>query len=58
MQAGMFNDKSTHTERQQVLQTLMRKGALEVGEGIHSDKDINELLARSPAELRKFSQVG
>ncbi len=57
LQAGMFNDRSTHSERQQVLQKLMQKGTADLGEGVPSDAELNSLLARSKAELVSFAQV-
>lgn len=56
-QAGMFNDKSTHNERQEALQTVMRKGDAEVGEQVHSPAQLNKLLARSTDEFNIFQQV-
>jgi hypothetical protein len=53
----MFNDESTHKERQQVLQSLMAKGAGDVGSGVHTPREINQLLARTDAEFRTFQQV-
>ena len=57
VQAGMFNDKSTHNERQEALQTVMRKGDADVGEQVHSAPQLNKLLARSPEEFNIFQQV-
>ena len=53
----MFNDESTHTERQQVLQSLMAKGAGSMGSGVHNPREINQLLARSEEEFETFQQV-
>lgn len=54
----MFNNESTHTERQQVLQSLLGKGALgSLGSGVHSPEEINHLLARSEEEFETFQQV-
>ncbi|KAK9834176.1 hypothetical protein WJX81_005712 [Elliptochloris bilobata] len=57
IQAGMFNDRSTHGERQQVLQVLLARGAASLGRGVHTPAELNELLARSPAELERFQQM-
>ncbi len=57
VQAGMFNNESTHTERQQVLQSLMGKGAGSMGSDVHTPREINELLARSEEEFKTFQQV-
>lgn len=53
----MFNDDSTHKERVQVLQSLMAKGAADVGRGVHSPREINQLLARTDAEFCTFQQA-
>ena len=53
----MFNDKSTHNERQEALQTVMRKGDADVGEQVHSPAQLNKLLARSTEEFNFFQQV-
>ena len=53
----MFNDESTHKERVQVLQSLMAKGTSDVGSGVHTPREINQLLARNDAEFRTFQQV-
>ncbi|CAL8470241.1 g9783 [Coccomyxa elongata] len=57
IQAGMFNDESTHKERVQVLQSLMAKGTSDVGSGVHTPREINQLLARTDAEFRTFQQM-
>lgn len=54
----MFNDKSTHIERQEALQTVMRRGVMEGGELVHTPPQLNRLLARSPEEFNIFQQVG
>ena len=56
-QAGMFNDRSTHGERQQVLQSIMRRGGTDLGQDVHTPAQLNALLARSPEELAAFEQV-
>lgn len=53
----MFNDKSTHKERQEALQTVMRRGDVEFGEQVHAAAALNKLLARSPDEYKLFQQV-
>lgn len=55
----MFNDRSTHAERQAVLQRLMtHPGAgSSPGSGVHAAKDVNRMLARSEAEFDLFQQV-
>ena len=56
-QAGMFNDKSTHNERQEALQTVMRRGGMDGGEQVHTPPHLNKLLARSTEEFKIFQQV-
>lgn len=41
----------------QVLQALMARGAASLGRGVHTPAELNELLARTPAELQRFRQV-
>ena len=53
----MFNDKSTHKERQEALQTVMRRGDVDLGEQVHSPAALNKLLARTPEEYKLFQQV-
>ena len=57
MQAGMFNDRSTAAERQEVLQKLMTQGPNSLGSGTHSALDLNRMLARSETEFELFQQV-
>ena len=53
----MFNDSSTHSERQQVLQSIMQKGSDAIGNDVHTDTQINKLLARSEEEYQLFQEV-
>jgi hypothetical protein len=64
IQAGMFNDNASDTDRQKKLEELIRKVAdddVDDGEDEESDREIpndeliNELLARSPEELELFN---
>lgn len=57
LQAGMFNDKSTHNERQEALQTVMRRGGMDGGAQVHTPPQLNKLLARSTEEFKIFQQV-
>ena len=57
LQAGMFNDKSTHHERQEALQTVMRRGGMDGGAQVHTPPQLNKLLARSTEEFKIFQQV-
>ena len=57
LQAGMFNDKSTHNERQEALQTAMRRGGMDGGAQVHTPPQLNKLLARSTEEFKIFQQV-
>jgi len=49
--------RSTHGERQQVLQALLARGVAQLGRGVHSRAELNQLLARTPAELALFQRV-
>jgi len=49
--------RSTHGERQQVLQALLARGAAQLGRGVHSRAELNQLLARTPAELALFQRA-
>ncbi|KAL3130584.1 hypothetical protein ABBQ38_008389 [Trebouxia sp. C0009 RCD-2024] len=57
IQAGMFNDKSTHNERQEALQTAMRRGGMDGGAQVHTPPQLNKLLARSTEEFKIFQQM-
>jgi hypothetical protein len=49
--------RSTHGERQQVLQALLARGAAQLGRGVHSRAELNQLLARTPGERALFQQA-
>ncbi|XP_026323567.1 ATP-dependent helicase brm isoform X2 [Hyposmocoma kahamanoa] len=59
IQAGMFDQKSTGSERQQFLQTILHQdGDDEEEENEVPDDDlINEMIARSEEELEIFKQI-
>ena len=57
IQAGMFNDASTHGERTHALQALLAAGTAGVGAGVTSRAALNKALARSPAEARTFARM-
>ena len=57
IQAGMFNDASTHGQRTQVLQALLSAGVGGVGAGVTSRAALNRALARSPAEAKTFAKM-
>lgn len=57
IQAGMFNESATHDERQHLLQSLIAKGATDIGEGVHSEEEVNAMLARTPEEFHVFQKV-
>lgn len=41
----------------QVLQALLARGTASLGRGVHTPDELNELLARTPAELERFQQA-
>lgn len=53
----MFNESATHDERQHLLQSLIAKGATNIGEGVHSEEEVNDMLARTPEEFHVFQKV-
>eukprot|EP00210_Caulerpa_lentillifera_P001183 g1139.t1 len=57
IQAGMFNDKSTYTERQQLLKDLLKKGFDASTSNITTEMEVNELIARSRDELLIFEEM-
>lgn len=57
IQAGMFNDNSTHEQRQLVLKAIMAKGAGDVVDSVHNEGEVNEMLARSPEEYSLFCEM-
>ena len=40
-----------------MLQALLARGTASLGRGVHTPGELNELLARSPAELERFQQA-
>lgn len=57
IQAGMFNDHSTHEQRQAVLRAIMSRGAGGVADAVHDEGEVNEMLARTPEELELFMEM-
>ncbi len=57
IQAGMFNDHSTHEQRQAVLRAIMSRGAGAVADAVHDEGEVNEMLARTPEELERFIEM-
>merc|ERR1719412_448781 len=60
IQAGMFNNRSTGTERRQLLQSILRceDGEEEEDEDEAPDDEvINQMIARSEEEFEKFQQM-
>ena len=57
IQAGMFNDNSTHEQRQAVLKAIMARGAGDVVDSVHDEGEVNEMLARSPEEFGLFCEM-
>ena len=40
-----------------MLQALLARGTASLGRGVHTPGELNELLARTPAELERFQQA-
>eukprot|EP01022_Parablepharisma_sp_SALTPOND_P021983 TRINITY_DN43_c0_g1_i1.p1 TRINITY_DN43_c0_g1~~TRINITY_DN43_c0_g1_i1.p1 ORF type:complete len:1112 (+),score=159.57 TRINITY_DN43_c0_g1_i1:1539-4874(+) len=60
IQAGLFNQKASDSERRQKLEDLLRqdeKAQDEEDDSVPDDDQINEFLARSEAELQKYQQM-
>ncbi len=61
IEAGMFNKKSNAKERKSMLEEIMRQeeqAALTFDEDeLPTDKQINQMLARSPGEYELFQQI-
>ena len=57
IQAGLFNDASTHRDRTQALQALLQAAGGGVGEGVSTGAEVNEALARGPDELALFQRM-
>ena len=55
IQAGMYNDRSTDTERRERLEDLLKKQASDSDsdEEIPDDEQINEMLARNEVPNKK-----
>jgi SNF2 family DNA or RNA helicase len=51
IQAGMFNDKSTHADRHELLEQIMKQDEVNLGTDVHTPEELNELLARSEEEV-------
>merc|ERR1711997_592056 len=59
IQAGMFNNRSTGTERRELLQSILRADDQEEEEENETPDDevVNQMIARSEAEFEKFQQL-
>merc|ERR1719419_1490495 len=59
IQAGMFNQKSTGSERQQFLQAIIQQESLqeEEEEEVPDDETINQMLARTEDEFEMFQSM-
>ena len=57
IQAGMFNEKSTHADRQELLEQLMKQDGDKVGQDVHTLEQVNILMARSEDELQAFNDM-
>ena len=57
IQAGMFNQTSSHSERQETLAALFKRGIEDIGKGINTDAEINALIARNAEEEEAFNAM-
>ena len=59
IQAGMFDQKSTVTERQKLLQEILTQEGDEddLDAAIHDDEQVNQMLARSEEEFEIFQSM-
>merc|ERR1739844_823079 len=60
IQAGMFNNRSTGSERRQLLQSILRADDEDGNEDENETPDeevVNQMIARSGAECEKFQQM-
>merc|ERR1712088_923976 len=59
IQAGRFNNRSTGTERRELLQSILRADDQEEEEENETPDDevVNQMIARSEAEFEKFQQL-
>ncbi|KAL1138772.1 hypothetical protein AAG570_008834 [Ranatra chinensis] len=58
IQAGMFDQKSTGSERQQFLQTILHQDDAEDEENeVPDDETVNQMIARSEAEFELFQRM-
>ena len=59
IQAGMFNNRSTGSERRQLLQSILRADDQEEEEEDEAPDDevVNQMIARSEDEFEKFQQM-
>merc|ERR550539_1147721 len=56
IQAGMFNQRSTGSERQELLQSILREEADEENE-VPDDEVVNQMIARSEEEFELFQRM-
>lgn len=57
IQAGMFNQSSSHRDRQSLLQDILRQGVKAVGKGVPTESEINRLIARDDDEYEFFEKM-
>lgn len=58
IQAGMFDQKSTGTERQQFLQTILHQDDADDEENeVPDDETVNQMIARSEQEFETFQRM-
>lgn len=58
IQAGMFDMKSSGTERKQFLESILQQDEAEEEENeVPDDETVNQMIARSESEFQKFQQM-
>lgn len=59
IQAGLYNQKATDTERKERLEEFLKRKSMteDLMSGIPSDEQLNEILARDENELRVFNEM-
>lgn len=57
IQAGMFNQSSSHKERHETLSNIFKRGIQDIGKGVSTDDQINNLIARGDDEVELFAKM-
>ncbi|UPR01886.1 SNF2-like ATP-dependent DNA helicase [Chloropicon primus] len=57
IQAGMFNQSSSHRERHETLSNIFKRGIQDIGKGVSTDDEINNLIARGDDEVELFAKM-